>query len=114
MQKHFSILEKEKNQKKNSKEKEIYDNYKEYIKKINYENKSSSKNFYIIISQEDEFSQNNPNYNTEKIIIENLNEKYFKIKETLSRCGNFIYEIERKETIDILYSFFNNRKNQLK
>ena len=48
----------------------------------------------------------------QKINIENLNEKYFKIKETLSRCGNFVSEINKKETIDILYSFFNCRKKQ--
>ena len=88
--------------------------YIEYIKKINSENKSSSKNFFIIIHQDDEFKNINPENNSEKIIIENLNEKYFKIKETLSRCGNFVYEIDKKETIDILYSFFNCRKNQKK
>ena len=109
LEKHFFILEQEKN-KKETKANNIYDQYIEYIKKINSENKSSSKNFYIIIHQGDENPNNNPNYNLEKIIIDNLNEKYFKIKESLSRCGNFIYEIERKETIDILYSFFNYRK----
>lgn len=111
LEKNIFNLEQEKNKKKDPKEKEIFDNYIEYIKKINSENKSSSKNFYIIIHQKDEFSKNNSTYNSEKIIIENLNEKYFKIKETLSRCGNFIYEIEKKETLDILYSFFNCRKN---
>ena len=50
------------------------------------------------------------------IVGDTLNkEKYaYKIKETLSRCGNFVYEIDKKETIDILYSFFNCRKNQKK
>ncbi len=110
LEKHFFYLEQEKKQ-KDTKANLIYEKYIEYIKKINSENKSSSKNFYIIIHQNDEYQNNNPNYNLEKIIIENLNEKYFKIKETLSRCGNFIYEIEKKETIDILYSFFNHRKN---
>lgn len=112
LEKQFSILEQEKNQKKTPEEKEIFDNYIEYIKKINFENKSSSKNFYIIIHQEDEISRKNPNYNLETIITESLNEKYFKIKETLSRCGNFVYELEKKETIDILYSFFNTRKSE--
>lgn len=109
LEKHFFILEQEKKQ-KNTKANSIYNQYIEYIKKINSENKSSSKNFYIIIHQKDENQTNNPNYNLEKIIIDNLNEKYFKIKEALSRCGNFIYEIEKQETIDILYSFFNYRK----
>ncbi len=110
LKKHFFILEQEKN-KKDPKEKLIYDNYIKYIKKINSENKSSSKNFYIIVHQKDEYQNNNPQNNNEKNIIENLNEKYFKIKENLARCGNFTYEIEKQETIDILYSFFNCRKN---
>ena len=110
LSKHFFILEQEKNKRK-TKENIIYDNYIKYIKKINSENKSSSKNFFIIIHQNDEFQGNSPENKSEKIIIENLNEKFFKIKENLSRCGNFVYEVERKEMIDILYSFFNYRKN---
>ena len=112
LEKQILILNEEKNQKKTSEEKEIFDNYIEYIKKTNFENKSSSKNFYIIIHQEDEFSRKNPNYDSESIIKENLNRKYFKIKENLSRCGNFVYELEKQETIDILYSFFNTRKSE--
>ena len=113
LEKHISILEKQKNLKKTPKEKQIFDNYIEYIKKSNLDNKSSSKNFYIVISQNNELSKKGLN-NLEKIIIENLNEKYFKIKETLSRCGNIIYETDKKEIIDIMYSFFNYRKNQVK
>ncbi len=111
LEKHFFSLEQEKN-KKNTKAKEIYNQYIDYIKKINSENKSSSKNFYIIIHQNDEYLNNNPNYSLEKITIDNLNENFFKIKETLSRCGNFVYEIDKKESIDIFYSFFNCRKKQ--
>lgn len=114
LKKQILILEQEKKIKKETNAKNIYDQYIEYIKKINSENKSSSKNFFIIIHQDDEFKNINHENNSEKIIIENLNEKYFKIKETLSRCGNFVYEIDKKETIDILYSFFNCRKNQKK
>lgn len=110
LEKHFFNLEQEKKNKE-TKAYPIYDQYIEYIKKINSENKSSSKNFYIIIHQNDENPNTIPNYNLEKIIIDNLNEKYFKIKETLSRCGNFVFEINKKETVDILYSFFNCRKN---
>ena len=113
LEKHISILEKQKNLKKTPKEKQIFDNYIEYIKKSNLDNKSSSKNFYIVISQNNELSKKGLN-NLEKIIIENLNEKYFKIKETLSRCGNIVYETDKKEIIDIMYSFFNYRKNQVK
>lgn len=112
LEKHIFILEQEK-KRKNTKDNIIYDHYINYIKKINSENNSSSKNFFIIINNKDEINLNNPQYNSEKLIIDNLNEKYFKIKENLSRCGNFVCEIEKKETIDILYSFFNNRKKYI-
>ena len=114
LEKHFFILEQKKNQIKDFQEKIIYEKYIEYIKKVNSENKSSSKNFYIIIHQKDEMQNLKSHTNNEKYIIENLNEKYFKIKETLARCGNFTYEIDKKETIEIMYSFFNCRKNQRK
>ena len=55
LEKQISILEKEKNLKNNSKEKQIFNNYIEYIKRINFENKSSSKNFFIIIHQKINF-----------------------------------------------------------
>ena len=39
-----------------------------------------------------------------------LKEKYLKIKECLSRCGNMVYEItEKKETITLLQSFLQAR-----
>ena len=47
----------------------------------------------------------------EKIFIDKLNEKYLKIKECLSRCGNKVEEIDKKEEVEkILYSFLNTRK----
>ena len=65
-------------------------------------------NFYIIIK--------NPNKNKKEniinneIIIQDLNEKYFKIKECLSRCGNIAQEYDtKKEIINILDSFLNSR-----
>jgi len=111
LKKHFFILEQEKNNNKNKSQDNLYKSYIDYIKKINSENSSSSKNFYIIIDQKNIFKDSQSN-EIEKIIIENLNEKYFKIKENLSKCGNFIYEIDKKEIIDILYSFFNYRKQE--
>ena len=108
------ILKLEEEKENNKKLNDIYNNYIEYIKKINIENKSSSKNFYII------FDFFNPDLNSklisdkenyEKIVKNNLREKYFKIKECLSRCGNFVIDIKEYEEIkDILFSFFNCRK----
>lgn len=79
-------------------------NYIEFIKQKNIKNKSASKNIYLII--------NNKTENNEENIFQELNEKYFKIKECLSRCGNNVTEIEEKEELkNILFSFFNTRKN---
>ena len=39
-----------------------------------------------------------------------LKEKYFKIKECLSRCGNDVIELnEKEEIIKIFYSLLNTR-----
>mgnify|MGYP002568805782 CR=1 FL=1 len=84
--------------------------YIKYIKSINLSKKSSTKEFYIVINNEKNNTKNN--IEIEEIIKNELNEKYFKIKECLSRCGNSVQEIsEKEETIKILFSFLNTRKN---
>ena len=88
----------------------ISEKYIEYITRLNNEKKSSSKNFYAIIKRMGNVEQKEE----EEIIISDLNEKFFKIKECLSRCGNTAIEIQTKEeTKKILYSFFNTRKDYL-
>ena len=87
---------------------EISKKYISFIQKINQEKKSSSKNFYIIIKEENK--QSNFDSNIEEIILEQLNEKFFKIKECLSRCGNTVFELnEKEETKKVLFSFLNSR-----
>ena len=99
-----NILKKENNYLKN-----ISENYIKYVKKINSLNKASSKDFYIIISSKIESREN---IEINEIIENELKEKYFKIKECLSRCGNDVYEIfNSKEILKLFYSFFNTRKN---
>lgn len=91
---------------KNEKEhiKNIAENYINYIQKIEQARKSSSKNFFILIKNSIEKKNNNYEENS----IQDLNDKYFKIKDSLSRCGNIVIQIEEKEEIKkILYSFFN-------
>lgn len=63
--------------------------YINYIKEKNNLNKSASKNFYLIIKNKTE--------NNEENIIQELNEKYFKIKDNLLRCGNLIFECDKNE-----------------
>ena len=48
--------------------------------------------------------------NLEENIIQELNEKYFKIKDCLIRCGNVVFECNKTEIKNILFSFFNLKK----
>ncbi|MBQ3145952.1 MAG: hypothetical protein IJB90_05315 [Clostridia bacterium] len=88
--------------------------YINFIQKINKNKKSSSKNLYILIKEFPENKKQKINENSEKIIFDKLNDKYFSIKECLSRCGNTVMDISDKNLSEkILYSFFNSRKNLL-
>ena len=84
----------------------ISEKYIDFITNLNNEKKSSSKNFYIIIK----YKQNDKYKITkEEIIISELNERFFKIKECLSRCGNIANEIYTREEIrNILFTFLNS------
>ena len=85
--------------------------YSDYILELNDNKKVSSKNFYILIKNPIKNKKEKYNLENEKIIINNLNEKYFKIKECLYRCENCVEEVENKnETLEILYKFYNNRR----
>ena len=109
LEKNISNIQKNIQKKENKYLEKISENYIEYINKINSNKKSSSKNFFIIISKKISKEQE---YNESFEIIKNdLKEKYFKIKECLSRCGNSVFEINTKEeAIKIINSFFNTRK----
>ena len=106
------VKEKTKNEKENIKK--ISEKYIDFIKKTNKEKKSSSKNFYILIREIPENKKQKTDDNIQKIIFDKLNDKYFNIKECLSRCGNVVINIsDKKNTEKILYSFFNSRKDLL-
>ena len=86
---------------------EISKKYIENIKELNNNKKSSSKNYYIILEY---INKNSEIVDIEASATENLNNKYFKIKDGLSRCGNIAIDINNKSQIkDILFSFFNTR-----
>jgi len=90
----------------------LSEKYINFIKEINLKRKSSSKNFYILIKEIPENKKQKENLENEKIFCEKLNEKYFKIKESLSRCGNIVTQIDTREEVEvILKSFFNIRKD---
>ena len=82
---------------------ELAEDYFNFIQKFNSIKNSSVKNFYIIISNEKE--------NLEDNIFQELNEKYFKIKECLFRCGNYVEDFENKNDVkELINIFFNSRK----
>lgn len=82
----------------------IFDSYIDFIKEKNKEKLSSSKNFYIIIN-----SIKFPENQEENILLD-LKEKYFKIKDSLSRCGNNVVEIKDKNEIKNIIKLFLNIK----
>ena len=131
LSKHISCV-KNSNQKENEEIKIIANEYINYLNQLNNNNKSSTKNYYLIIKNEKINEKNNyinkklniknniliksktelnnnidKNINYENIIFDELNEKYLKIKDTLSRCGNVVLNINNKNQIkNILFSFF--------
>lgn len=80
----------------------LADEYFNFINKLNSTKNSSSKNFYIIISD-------NSN-NSENLRFQELNEKYSKVKECLFRCGNIVQDLNSKSDVEKLFNvFFNSR-----
>lgn len=81
----------------------IAEEYFYFIQKLNSIKNSSSKNFYIIIS-------NSNKEDLEENVFQELNEKYFKIKECLFRCGNTTVDINSEQDVkDVFNSFINTR-----
>lgn len=87
---------------KNMKMQLVAQEYIKFLENINLKKKSASKDYYIVIKEK--IDENN-----EKIIKENINEKCIKIKEALSKCGNKTINLNKKEIVNILFSFFNRR-----
>ena len=78
---------------------EIGKDYINYIIEINSIKNSSSKDFYIIISSKREEN------NLEDLIFEELNEKYYKIKECLLKCGNSVKNISHHKEVEKISNF---------
>ena len=101
---HIKNIQKNISQKENKYLKEIAKEYINYINKINLNRKSASKDFFIIISNK--INSKKDSFNSEEILKNDLKEKYFKIKECLSRSGNSVFEISTKQEIEkIFFSF---------
>lgn len=95
-------LEKESKKQENITLNNIYICYTNYIKQINEKRNSSSKNFYICL-----WVKKTEKLNKEKAEII-LKDNYLKTKEHLSRCGNIIQELNKEETEQLVYSFYNS------
>ncbi len=107
LSRHISRIQKNILKKENKYLKNLSENYIQYILNLNHNKKSSSKKFYIIIKN---YPTNKKEKNLE-IIFQDLSEKYLKIKECLSRCGNKVNVIdEKKEIAKIFFSFLNTKK----
>ena len=86
---------------------EYSNKYIEYIQSLNHQKKSSSKNFYIILKYKNDDKKIKT---VDDLAIENLNDKYFKIKDCLSRCGNGVIDINNiNDSKNVLFSFLNSR-----
>ena len=112
LSKHISSV-KNSTKKENKKIKEISEEYINYLNKLNINKKSATKNFYIILKNDKKILNNKKIDNLEVLendqnnIFEELNDNYLKIKDTISRCGNLVVDINDKESIlNILFSFF--------
>ena len=106
LSKNISNIKKNKNENKIIQE--LSEKYINYIQELNNNKRVSSKNFYILIKNSQENKKEKYSLEKEKIIINNLNEQFYKIKECLYRCENVVQEVENKnETIEILYKFYN-------
>ena len=113
LSKHISSV-KNSTKQESKKIKEVCEEYINYLKNLNNNKKSATKNFFVIINSEKNYEENNKNQNifeVENIIFSELNDNYLKIKETISRCGNLVTEINNKEDCkNILFSFFYPKK----
>lgn len=100
---HILSVEKEQEKKENKEIQKIYKEYINFIKDKSSKSDFSNKNFIIVIKE----TSKDAEIDLENIKINNLNDKYYKIRECLSKCGNLVTEISKEETIELLYNSFN-------
>lgn len=105
LSKHIQKIKEQNKKEKNQNILNFSNQYIEFINRKNKEKNSSSKNFYILIHSSKNIE------NQENTIVQDLKDKYFKIKDALVRCGNRVEEIKsEKEIEEIYFSFLNVKK----
>ena len=107
---HIKNIQKNINKKENNYLQDIAKNYINYIQETNLTRKSASKNFYIILSNQ--INKKIDILESEEIIKNDLKEKYFKVKECLSRSGNLVSELSNSKDVEnLFFSLLNTRKS---
>lgn len=107
---HIENIQKNISKKENNYLKDIANNYINYIQQINLTRKSSSKDFFIIISGN--IDKKMDIFEAEEIVKNDLKEKFFKIKECLARSGNLVTELSSLDDVQkLFFSLLNTRKN---
>lgn len=90
----------------------IINSYKNYLIQTTNQ-KTTSKNFYIVISHKTDLLKENITLNE---IKQKLSKKYERIKSNLMRCENIVTDCTLKEDdiFSILYTFLNNRLSMIR
>ena len=82
--------------------------YIEYLRKVSLENKSSNKEFYIVLKQVIE-GEDISFENSLQIAENKIFENFMKIKDTLSRTGVIIKQIDsEEEVLNLLKEMYQN------
>lgn len=82
--------------------------YIEYLRKVSIENKSSNKEFYIVLKQDIE-GEDISFENSLQIAENKIFENFMKIKDTLSRTGVIIKQIDsEEEVLNLLKEMYQN------
>lgn len=87
LSKHISSVKKQEENETNNIAK-ISENYIQFLNNLIQNKKSASKNFYILINSTND---KNDLVNNKNIILEDINDKYLLIKESLARCRKYYY-----------------------
>ena len=88
--------------------------YIEYLRKVSIENKSSNKEFYIVLKQAIE-GEDISFENSLQIAENKIFENFMKIKDTLSRTGVIIKQIDsEEEVLNLLKEMYQNNWNERK
>lgn len=79
---------------------QLSEKYIKFIKRINIQKNAATKSFFIVIKSEGREKK-------ECELIKELNDKFLIIKDCLTRCGNEVKELEKKEDVkNIFISYF--------